>query len=1498
MKKPKRFIVILLIITMVTAAVAVIPPLVGGRNYCENRETNTEEEYYSQSQVTSPSSAINPFNVGNFSHTFHGTRGTLTPVALPSTTFRAIDRIIIPNTQVATTFTSGNWTYLSFIQNIHVIRQDGRPIWGTSEALNNNHIIDFHAAFYLNMRPMPHRNNGTFWTRNQARITIPNFISFGSWDHWGNNGELWSAVHEFRSQPSNRMERMGWIELNERTWHTVDPEFEFHFGFNGWGYSRDGIGLTFNSVRIDRSITPRIRAAGRTFANSLLPPAHGFHSRYIHGWTNMPAIIMNRPGIVQTTNWNNFIAVNGQQITPSQTSTQARPNSNRGINIPVNNEGITRVMFEDRELWNQTATGATWMNSSEVFVIVDMHTPTVTANFRNQGALNQMLVGTATTAANGNRTQTIGNMFFANEVSFNFGPLEGQSQQSATVFGPDGVVRNYTSGQVLNQPGIYQVIVSSEAGHRKILNFTIGSGTPTENLARLHAQQHRVSRWYIAAIPTSYTGSGNFSFRSREDALVHAMHYERLNMVTNRHLAAVNQFQNHHLLAPGQIPRAGPFWMYRSMQNRNLFLYYFDENDLLDVIRHYANEFIRGPNHFADVGLNDYGNRIQPCMIDNLVGGFPIANDFVFQTRSHLESHRIFHSFMPTITSAFNWVEFQYNIAFGQQVTRHGVYAIREVNLVGLETIYFVFVDREAPVLDVEVRVFGGNSFRRTISANDIPVHGNMVFYYEQFRIVGIHDDDPWWILQVRDPSGTTRRFSHIDPIPIFETPGEHLITAYDRFGNRFSFTMHLVGAAPTVVFTPQGDNTRLNIRIQPNAGNTIMDLRIFRNHNLLNSPTGFREFPDDPDSPLILINTNTLEYSFVRGGIYRVEILDLFGRWTIQEFIFERNLPQGILVGVARDGRTQGNVSFTYNRDHIISSVTRNGVPYLPQVSTMPHNNLATYSFSPRNNADDFYEITLFDITDFSVFTLYRFTIRTRAPDLTLIGVADGGNTGGTVFATWANAPELSATVTHNGVSRPYNRENLTADGVYSITLRDDIGNQTTVSFTIDRTVRFTIFANGLQVTPEQIRYTNRQIVIWDGERPLDIVVAKNGLPHAYNFGLTLSQDGYYQVSISDRYGNTAFFSFTIDTQPPVITLDGVEHGGITRYDVTATWNKEATARLYLNDEFIGPYTMGHVLNQNGRYRLVVTDQAGNTSIALFEIKNEVQFSINTFFGGVSSEPVIIVNHEQLFMELRRNGEIIEYTFGEPITVDGNYELILVDHMGNTVVFPFTVAIRARQNFLFNLQDNATILSVTKDGQSFTDTHADFSFHFIVEGVYIVTVFCEIAGQEFIFTIRIDTTPPTLELIGVDRDGIARETVTTRNLSKPAEIRAYRNGEFFHYEIGQVLRLVGRYRIVLTDEAGNYTVYEFEIIHALNTASIAVLGGLLALAVVIIAVTYRARRGKGGYFAPTKKLDKSKGKTEEETIPEEKADDPLKRKNRVKSDLNSKQDKEQPQTR
>lgn len=76
------------------------------------------------------------------------------------------------------------------------------------------------------------------------------------------------------------------------------------------------------------------------------------------------------------------------------------------------------------------------------------------------------------------------------------------------------------------------------------------------------------------------------------------------------------------------------------------------------------------------------------------------------------------------------------------------------------------------------------------------------------------------------------------------------------------------------------------------------------------------------------------------------------------------------------------------------------------------------------------------------------------------------------------------------------------------------------------------------------------------------------------------------------------------MDTTAPTLKLEGVEDKGITKNGVTLSdLSEKAMVEVYRNDEIV-EYTFGEMLTEAGEYRVVVTDEAGNTTAYAFEIQ------------------------------------------------------------------------------------------------------------------------------------------------------------------------------------------------------------------------------------------------------------------------------------------------------
>ena len=122
---------------------------------------------------------------------------------------------------------------------------------------------------------------------------------------------------------------------------------------------------------------------------------------------------------------------------------------------------------------------------------------------------------------------------------------------------------------------------------------------------------------------------------------------------------------------------------------------------------------------------------------------------------------------------------------------------------------------------------------------------------------------------------------------------------------------------------------------------------------------------------------------------------------------------------------------------------------------------------------------------------------------------------------------------------------------------------------------------------------------------------VLVNGEDKRLNYGtLELFADGTYEVGVVAN-GQTYNFTVTVDGTNPTIKLNGVENGGKTETEVyISDLSEKGEVTVYLNGEKL-LYKLGDNLTQQGKYRVVVMDECGNTTEYSFEIKDEHTFGV-----------------------------------------------------------------------------------------------------------------------------------------------------------------------------------------------------------------------------------------------------------------------------------------------
>lgn len=368
---------------------------------------------------------------------------------------------------------------------------------------------------------------------------------------------------------------------------------------------------------------------------------------------------------------------------------------------------------------------------------------------------------------------------------------------------------------------------------------------------------------------------------------------------------------------------------------------------------------------------------------------------------------------------------------------------------------------------------------------------------------------------------------------------------------------------------------------------------------------------------------------------------------------------------------------------------------------------------------------------------------------------------------------------------------------------------------------------------------YTNSSVSFeWTDEAI--VMVEQDGEIIEYTSGKVLTENGRYVITFENYDGFKAVYEFVIDTEKPLINLENVENGKTVTSDVKATFEEEnLTAELFKDGVSLGEYQSGTAITESGNYEIVVTDLARNETKVSFTIDKFVDFESNVNDKGLSNSVTITAN-EDVHYTLTRDSEEIAYTLGDKLTAPGIYILTLTDEYGNTIEHTFTIVDDLVPSFEHNFDDTPGFEKVLVNGE---ETRLNYgTLELQEDGVYEVSVIID--GKAYTFTIEVDSTAPNVAISGVENNGSTKGTVVISEISEPADMKVYRDGVEIEYNIGDELSEIGQYKIVLTDECGNVTEYNFEILYSMNGGAIALIViGALALVGVVVFIVLKKRR-------------------------------------------------------
>ena len=574
-----------------------------------------------------------------------------------------------------------------------------------------------------------------------------------------------------------------------------------------------------------------------------------------------------------------------------------------------------------------------------------------------------------------------------------------------------------------------------------------------------------------------------------------------------------------------------------------------------------------------------------------------------------------------------------------------GVHELTVSDAYGNECIYTLIVVRDVPMLEYALGEGGKNTvtFDREYRLKDVV----SVSVYDEF--------DEMAMFYVYDDAGNLLSVLKRDETYLLNKSGKYIVQAVNHAGKSEEFILYLSLDDPKIEGAENAEDKTFEIFVRDSADKYAGLQTLVIEKSTDGGKTWIVLTADDYGKA---VSVDNLSYRFRTSGIYRVTLTDEFRTGidaVIAQFTYEQPAPDGVLAGAENGGYTNTDVTFAWT-DEAIVTVTKDG-------------ETVEYVSGQKLTENGAYEITF---ENYDGFTLtYSFVIDKTAPELNVEGVQNGSATNTDVTVS---VPESGLTVQlYKDGELVGNYESdtpITEEGSYRITATDAAGNVTEVSFTIDKSVDFAadIYDNAIV----------NSMTFSAGEN-LTVSVTKDGEAVAYTFGDTLTAAGNYIATLTDELGNSKTFNFTVteplvqkffhnfdnvsgldkvsvngeetrlnygdltldesgayeiavtvngkdytftvtvDATAPAATLTGVENGGSTKSGVTLSdLTEKATVEVYKDGEKIG-YALGSELTEVGQYRIVLTDELGNSTEYTFEIL----YSVN---GGAIALIVICI--------------------------------------------------------------------------------------------------------------------------------------------------------------------------------------------------------------------------------------------------------------------------------
>lgn len=990
------------------------------------------------------------------------------------------------------------------------------------------------------------------------------------------------------------------------------------------------------------------------------------------------------------------------------------------------------------------------------------------------------------------------------------------------------------------EDGSYLIRVKDKSGNIKEYEYIKYTNNEFGNIEKIR-KEYKIISYYKVTLPAYVFNrpglpniSGQYNFKNHDDAVSFARTKER----------------EYRVQQTGENE-----WIYISGTNESVSQKYINEQQLNAIVNMYADRYVSDriiskeySSGISGILVNENDFIVNNVSIPTYLDGFEnmeiyeIKHSFVFSIRNNeynvqskarltyladdfaVQTEKIIEVFAgESVLEALNRNDFKIQ----------GYYLVEEYDKCLNSFKYLAYLDFEKPKMSVEI--IRGDNTKENITLDDMFATTNVgCMRYVSFKIEDLLDniDEEHVVVRI-EGKNIDKSFLKGDVIPRLYAnlgySGKYLITIYDRSNNILKFEIIIAGDIPTWSYTSLSENTDY-FRITFNINDP---LNSFESINIYKIAGSGAKIKIEADSENTSIDASNIYYKFITGGKYQAEMLDLYGRtiWT-KPIFYLKGLPKGLL-NISDGSLTNKDVVFSFDTKYEALLYTTSGEEktlfedYLVLIDEASQRK--TITVIAKEGIDRVpYLIYLYDKTDINTFVEYTFGIDTVISPITIKEKDTGkiinksGSTNKGVVIDYEDSDLIIRYLIDGKLKRYYRGDIITEDGLYSFTIQDIVGNKEEFSLYIDTLVRYKI--SGEYIVIEDGILLSRNLLNLDVLEAISRYEVK---------GTNLKQgdpfvdDGVYEITIEDNYGNIVEIVIEIDTTVPNAHLSGLNEGSNkTKNKVSVHFDKDATAYLYRSFKLIKKIEPGEEVDSEGIYRIVVQDRAGNKTTLTFEIDRTVDAMLNIPNMSITTSRVYLQTNENVSIEVFKNGEKTDpaSNFSE----EGEYKIVIKDLVGNEKELCFLIIGTEFNELDLPVFKDSKIISIQKDGLVINHEGNIFT----QTGKYEVTML-NLSNEEFKISFLIDSDKPTLDVIR-NKD----KSISFKNCSKDG-VKAvlYKDGVEINnnFTLTSNIKDAGAYTLVITDSYGNVNEYTFEIKKYLNSAGIA--GISIACAVFLVAL-------------------------------------------------------------